>query len=117
MTVVDKKSAWKKGDVLALLERSDRAVERAVMAIYSRQTDKERLRERTEQRNGCGFSKFDAHILSSFAVSITRYGHLTRNQLAVARPRIMRYHRQLVEIIEQNAANLAKLSGGASCEN
>lgn len=94
-----------------LLERSDLAVERAILAIYARQTADEQITETTSHKNGVGFSGVDAEILSSFAQQIERksgngvkIGHcLSEKQMAIARRKMMRYSRQLLEVAEEKA--------------
>jgi hypothetical protein len=91
-----------------LLAVNDLAVERAVVAIYARQTEAERQSESTTESNGRGFTAYDAEILSSFAYRLTRAGlHLTPKQMHIARTRMMSYSRQLAEIAEETEARLA----------
>lgn len=98
-------------DIKALLERSDRAVERAVVLIYHRQTADERAGEVTVHSNGVGFNAFDAEILSSFAkqIELNRWNMpegriLSAKQMVIARRKMMRYTRQLIEEAEAKAA-------------
>jgi hypothetical protein len=95
-----------------LLDRSDKAVEEAVLRIYDRQTNGEQAARVTSEHNGVGFSAFDADILSSFAEWMRRSTRpvgqrLTARQLQVARKRIKRYAKQLVEIAQAKAARSA----------
>ena len=88
---------WTKESVKDLLKRSDEAVERGILRIYSFQTDEEKYTGATKTVNGKGFSKFDVEILSSFALQIRRGKHLTEKQMYKARPKICKYAGQLLE--------------------
>jgi hypothetical protein len=87
-----------KETVQALLDKSDRAVVRALKAIYALQTDQEKNAHTTREHNGVGFSAFDAPFLTDMVLSLDRYGQLTPKQMAITRNKIKRYWRQLVEI-------------------
>lgn len=58
---------WDKTSVLTLLDRSDKAVLRAIVAIYQRQTRAEREGRGTIERNGMGFGAYDGEYLSTVA--------------------------------------------------
>ena len=88
---------WTKESVKDLLRRSDKAVERGILRIFSFQTDEEQYVGATKVVNGKGFSKFDVEILSSFALQIRRGKHLTEKQMYKARPKICKYAGQLLE--------------------
>lgn len=101
------KKVWKQIDILELLNRQDivgdKAVCRAVVAIYKRQTDAEKQREFTIEHNGVGFNSADSSLLSSFAKQIIARSHrpgcpLSSKQLYLARTRITKYARQLADI-------------------
>jgi hypothetical protein len=99
---------WDRESISALLARNDRAVERALVVLYDRQTAGEQDAEATHESNGRGFTGVDAYIFSSFAKQIQRGRSLTPKQLAVCRKpdkngnlRIARYWNQLLEIINE----------------
>lgn len=92
--------------IKALLQTSDRAVERAVVAIYKLQTQAEQAQDATTDHNGVGYSAFDAEIMSSYAKRLLSGLPLTFKQMAVARPKITRYARQLADIAEQREQQL-----------
>jgi hypothetical protein len=100
---------YTKTAIVELLEKSDLAVERGVLAIYARQTMDEQTATETKHQNGVGFNGVDANIMSSFAQQIerrvangTRGGQcLSEKQMAIARRKIVRYARQLVEIANE----------------
>lgn len=89
---------WNEQSIKALLDSNTRAVEKAIVAIYQRQTGDEKASKHTNHINGMGFSKYDAEFMSSLAEWIMRGRTLTPRQLAIGRNKIKRYHRQLVEI-------------------
>jgi hypothetical protein len=94
---------WTESSIKTLLETNPKAVERAIVAIYERQTPDEKATHETSKTNGVGFSKFDAEFLSSLAEWIKRGRTLTPRQLAIGRNKIKRYHRQLVELANEKA--------------
>lgn len=93
---------WSKGDVQSLLVSNDKALVRGLMLIYSKQTPAEQAAAVTKEDNKQGFSAADADILTSFAKFYQRAGFLTMKQLAHARKRVPRYHRQILEDMEAN---------------
>lgn len=90
---------WTKEDIQELLRVNDKAVARAITALYERQTAAEQADGETSVANGVGFNKIDAPFLTSIAKALPRYnGHMTERQLKVARKMLPKYWRQLVEI-------------------
>lgn len=83
-----------------LLAKNDKAVVRAVVAIYRRQTLDEQVSQLTKESNYQGFCANDATIMTMYAQQILKYGGLSQQQLKIARDRMMRYSRQLAEIAE-----------------
>lgn len=86
--------------IKALLKESDKAVVRAVVAIYRRQTFEEQASQITKEHNHQGFCANDASIMSMYAQQILKYGGLSEQQTKIARERMMRYSKQLAEIAE-----------------
>ena len=76
--------------------------ERAVVAIYERQTADEQQDGETRHNNKVGFSGPDAYILSEFARWLNSGKHLSQKQLALAQKRIGKYAGQLLLIAEAN---------------
>lgn len=95
---MEPKKVWTKDDIKNLLKVNDRAVARAVYAIYKRQTDDEKFCDDTHESNGVGFNKFDAEILSNLARYFFQHGYLSTKQTEVARKRIVKYAGQLADI-------------------
>jgi hypothetical protein len=101
------KSAWDKERIQALVQRSDIALERAILAIYARQTADEQEIQGTSYKNGAGFSGTDALFGSSLAEQIlqNKYGkadgsRLSDKQKAVARKFMGKYWKQLLQIAQ-----------------
>ena len=93
-------TVWDKERVLALLEANDKAVIRALECLYNRQTSEERTLGQNVEHNGRGFTSYDADLLTSFVEFYRNAGFLTQKQLAVARKKLAKYWRQLLEEIE-----------------
>ena len=98
----------RKEKVKQLLATNDKAVYRAVVAIYRRQTDYEQVCDSTQETNGVGFSAFDAEILSSFAKQLLDGKGLSYKQMEIARKRIAKYSGQLASIAEEREAQIQK---------
>jgi hypothetical protein len=99
---------WTRESIVALLDRSDEAVERALLRILRNQTSDEQASERAAHRNGVGFGSFDAEIFTSFAFQVQSGRHLSPRQLAICRKRdsngtmkLGKYWRQLLAFIER----------------
>jgi len=93
-------NGWNKENIQHLLATNDRAVERALVQIYYRQTDDEKNVHMTKHSNGVGFTAFDAEFLTELAQKCIKYNGLTEKQLAVARKKMTKYWKQLLEIAE-----------------
>jgi hypothetical protein len=118
---------YTKADIVSMLETSDYACERALLALYARQTADEQQTQQTRVRNAQGFCAFDAEFFSSLAHNLLskKQQHLTVNQLACLRKRnkyaqmrIAKYAQQLADIanarhavaLEHATAHLATLN-------
>ena len=103
--------AWDKESLRDLLDRNDKAVYRAILLIYSFQTDEEKYKGVTKTVNGKGFSKFDVEVLSSYAMQLRKGQELSLKQMYVARPKIKKYVGQILQYMkdrEENKKYLAK---------
>jgi len=89
-----------------LLLTSDKAVCRAVVAIYRRQTQEEKSMEGTLARNGVGFNSADAYPLTRLAKQLLHSGPeaVPAFQILGARERILKYAGQLLEIAQEREA-------------
>jgi hypothetical protein len=93
---------WTEDEIRANLEKYDKWVERAVVAIYNLQTEYEKQAKGTNRYNGVGFNKFDAGFLTDLAESYKQYGGLTEAQIDAARDSIKKYAGQLAAIANDN---------------
>ena len=89
---------WTIEEIRNLLEESDKAVARAILAIYGRQTASEQSTETTSESNGVGFNGVDAPFLSSLAKFYEEKGYLSPKQVSYGRKKIRKYANQLVNI-------------------
>lgn len=99
------------GYIHLLLDTNPIAVERAVLAIYNRQTKDEQASETTREANGVGFNMYDARTAAYWVSWITgkKNGkvvgprrHLTGKHLEQARKMMHKYVRQLADIASEN---------------
>ncbi len=105
---------WTEGEVVALLEGSDLAVERALVALYDRQTQDEKRDSDTRHDNRRGFSAAHASTGSYYARLVLKgWGqdghrkntHLYASKLAKARSMVLRYRHQLVQVANKAEVN------------
>jgi hypothetical protein len=98
---------WTKATIQHLLNTNDLAVERAIVAIYDRQTQDEKVASCTKHHNARGFRKNHDHTGSYFARIILKgwrqpegkkHVHLNPVKLTKARGIVLHYGRQLAEI-------------------
>jgi hypothetical protein len=80
-----------------LLTTSDRAVERAIVCLYNRQTADEKSEGNTKHSNGRGFSASDAPKGSYMAKWILSGKHLTGQYMIDAKMMSFKYINQLVD--------------------
>lgn len=92
-------NTWDRDSIHTLLNNSDKAVTRAVIAIYNRQTAVEQSAEQTREQNGVGFNHADANYLTYCAkYCIEQRRQLSGRHLERARKAIKKYWKQLAEI-------------------
>lgn len=105
---------WTEAMVVHLLMTSDLAVERALVALYGRQTQDEKRDSDTRHDNQRGFSAAHARTGSYYARLVIRgwqqdghrkNTHLYPTKLAKARAMVLRYRRQLVAVANRDAVN------------
>lgn len=94
-------ATWTRDKIASLLASNDRAVERAIVAIYDRQTRDEKATSHTKHSNTIGFRACDASRGSYYARWILGGRKLTGHHLAKGRSLIMHYTRQLLEIASE----------------
>jgi hypothetical protein len=95
---------WTKESIVALLDRSDVAVERAILAIYRRQTLDEQSSSETKHRNGIGFSGAHAPLGTYYAKWILSGRRLSGKHLVKARNMTKHYVAQLLQEAESKQA-------------
>lgn len=81
--------------IVALLQRSDEAVEQAIVRIYDRQTREEKAVYATTQLNGIGFQACDARRGTYWARLILGGRHLFADRMPKARAMVIKYRVQL----------------------
>src|SRR6188768_583217 len=94
---------WNKAKIEALLVKSNPAVERAILAIYERQTQDEKVTSGTRHRNSRGFSAAHVSKGSYYARWVLGGRHLTGHHLANARRIALHYTQQLADVANANA--------------
>lgn len=92
---------WTPEAIEALLTRQPRAVERAIVALYQRQTAAERAEGVTAERNGVGFDGSDAYTFSFVAERLAEGTHLRAETLERYLPRVLKYCNQLAQIANE----------------
>lgn len=99
---------WTKAKIADLLRSNDRAVERAMIVLYDRQTTDEKQVSDTRHTNQRGFSCFHAKTGSYYGRWCKSGKRLTGQYLEKARKIALRYTQQLAD--EANAKTIAKPS-------
>lgn len=101
-------------DTIRLILDRDKAVCRALVHLYNRQTRDEQISENTRYHNERGFTPADARMGTSMAEFYMRNGYLSSKQVAYWRrpnkkgvPRLAKYWRQLSEEAQKKAAQAA----------
>lgn len=91
-------NGWTKDAIQHLLRTNDKAVGRALLQIYARQTQAEQRCKDTQEDNGVGFTGVDGQFLSDVAERYKKYPMLTPKQMAIVRPKMLKYWKQLLAI-------------------
>jgi hypothetical protein len=109
----NKLTEWTPELVLAKLESSDTWLESALVALYKRQTELEKLAGCTIDDNDRGMQQADAKLFGEYARQLLSGTHLTAEQLTECRRpwhrgkvpviRIGKYRKQIVRMIEDRA--------------
>ena len=81
--------------VRGYLEANDENVERALLALYSLQTDTEKATEQTSETNHVGFNLADGKSLPKYAKKLIAGEKLTPAEIRHVRQRLMKYSGQL----------------------
>lgn len=92
------KKVWNRGEIEALILRSDLAVEHAMVAIWERQTANEQAAGAVVKDNGMGFASWGARNGTYYANWIKSGKHLSGKHLEKARKMAMYHAGQLTNI-------------------
>ena len=88
---------WNREEINEMLETNPRAVGRAMVALFNRQTEDEKRANDTKHSNGRGFAGYAARSGSYYAHWVLKGRTLTGRHLTKARKIALRHSRQLVE--------------------
>jgi hypothetical protein len=97
---------WTRDEIVDLLAKRDRAVEKALVVLFDRQTADEQATDATAHHNRVGFNGVDAKFGSSLARQVRDGRGLSNRQMAAARRMVAKYVGQLVGVA--NAHELMK---------
>ena len=101
--IQDLPKVYSKKDILDLLNRDDRMVSRAILAIYDNQEWDEKQAEMTQHLNGIGFNSVDAGFGSSIAKQLKSGRRLSKKQIEACRKMIRKYCGQLTDIANERS--------------
>ena len=90
--------------VIELLNTRPAAAEKAILALYARQTEDEQPTLATRHSNGRGFNASDARKMSFIAEFLRKGGHMKAETCRKHAPRLRKYAGQLVEVANANLA-------------
>jgi len=88
---------WTRTEIEAMINGNDRAVERAMVAIWERQTTDEQETQGTRHHNGRGFAAWSARSGTYFAEWVRSGRRLTGKHLAKARKIALHHAGQLTD--------------------
>jgi|TARA_B100002003_G_C14156461_1_gene556870 glutathionylspermidine synthase len=91
------KKTWNK-DKIHILLIEDRAIIRAISALWKYQTLDEKKQQASLTSNKRGFNHVDASIMSSFKEFYDKRGFLSKKQCNAARKILTKYENQLAKI-------------------
>ena len=67
---------------------------RHLLFVYSKQLESEQSTKNTHAKNGVGFTRFDAPLLTSLAQQVLKGKTLSERQTEVLLNRLRKYHKQ-----------------------
>ena len=94
------------------LEEDDELLKRAIVLIYQYQTEEEQYIGETKVENNIGFSKIDAGPLGRIAQKIIKNDELNAGETAMARNKMKKYWRQLMNIAKANLSIIQEVKPG-----
>jgi hypothetical protein len=83
------------------LAKDPKWIQNALLKIFEKQTDDEKLIEATTDHNGVGFTGVDAEILSSFAKQLKTKGYLSNKQMQLLSKKMPKYWNQIYKISDK----------------
>ena len=98
------KITWNKTLILDKIAESPFFTERALLALYKRQTEDEKVAKETKYHNKMGFTGGDAKYLSYCArwLLASPKNHLNADHLTKVRLRLQKYATQLAKVANEN---------------
>ena len=105
---------WTRAEINEILDENDAAVIRGLLIIDGFQTATERACQATIDRNGIGWSGFDANFASSLASFARSRGRLSARQLVFARKLVKKHSRQLVLVANGELSTTVDFAGAAA---
>jgi hypothetical protein len=121
--VLVKGKQWTLPMLRELLNTNDKAVKRALVVIWEKQTEDEKHAHETHENNGVGFNGVDAAILTSFVEQMRKKGEesgvnwkqgeawLSPKQIHLARKKVMKYSGQIWRIMVDKPRDQARELG------
>jgi hypothetical protein len=104
------KKVWNRSQINLMLQSNPKAVERAMVVLFNRQTRDEQSAETTRHHNGIGFCSWAARNGTYYAKWVLKGRRLTGRHMQQARKIALHHSRQLVE--EANKKSWGKLIVG-----
>lgn len=109
-------ATWTPETVDALLVNNPRAVERAIVALFARQTEDEKSSDSTRHSNSRGFNAADARKLSFIAKFLGEGKHLKTETCKRYVAIVRKYRAQLADIANAKALAAAGVTLPASVD-
>ena len=91
------KKIWTRDEIETMVRNQDAAVERAMVAIWERQTADEQTSQTTNHSNGRGFAAWSVRSGTYYANWVRSGRHLTGKHLAKARKIALHHAGQLTD--------------------
>jgi len=98
---------WTKELLKELFLKNDEAIVRAMLRIYDKQTEDEKISEYTRDDNGVGFSGVHGEIMTKFSKFYQERKYLSFKQMVVIKKIMPKYAGQLLKLManENPSAN------------
>lgn len=84
------------------LATDDRWAKKALLCLFNRQTEGERIDRTTYKDNQVGFTAFDADILTGMAKHLLKKSFLTEGQLNLVKKKVPKYWNQIYGLCDQD---------------